>query len=616
MDEKTEEAIKIFISWSGEKSKAVAEALRKWMPRVIGKKYIDSWMSEHDITAGAEWRNELRKALRTARYAIVCITETNYNSPWINYEVGYLVGANDTKAGAGNIGICPYLCGVSKDEIKKTPLDAYQAKSGNKEETLKLIEAIHKAAGEPLEEDQLQIIFEKYWIDLENDLKNLPHEPVEEPKSLPHEPGASQISESVEEDLFVYLQEKQKPRTPLPAKVYRLSLFNPLNRLRKGHVVTQWQPIMETSHIPKDRVLISDHRGDILPSQIDFIDPEEPSSAVLVFSLDKEVPYSPEGGSGPPFVNIVEREQSQTPTDDPQSRDTTDHPRCEVNNLKGQVKLINNLLEVSLELAPAPLGTDKRFFAGSVSSVQYKVSENKSVEILDAFGEAIGKTDDLKRCMQIDRLDRLDRLHATETINVLIEEPYEIVSKSSGPVRASVTIRSQPVDCEFRMPHSPRTHELRCRLQRVISLYKDANYLLEELKIMVVSDGGLDIDKMAKIPFGIRYFSYINFGNAIECKDYWSKVSRSKWFAVGTEWEPSPGYGFASDARKDRMRNPHREYDDKSNEHKTLSWDLSVVQSALCLHLFKNGEPPDKLQSEVEMRWSELIDKPITASLQ
>ena len=54
--------MKVFISWSGERSESLAKALRKWFPLVLH--YVDPWLSQSDIQAGERWSIEIAKLAR------------------------------------------------------------------------------------------------------------------------------------------------------------------------------------------------------------------------------------------------------------------------------------------------------------------------------------------------------------------------------------------------------------------------------------------------------------------------------------------------------------------------------------------------------------------------
>jgi hypothetical protein len=81
--------MKVFLSWSGDKSGAVALALRDWLPRIINE--VEPFMSDKDIAAGANWQVEIAGELESTKFGIVCVTVENQDSRWLNFETGALV---------------------------------------------------------------------------------------------------------------------------------------------------------------------------------------------------------------------------------------------------------------------------------------------------------------------------------------------------------------------------------------------------------------------------------------------------------------------------------------------------------------------------------------------
>jgi hypothetical protein len=51
----------IFISWSGDRSKAIAETLKDWLPRVLQS--ARPWLSTRDIEKGTRSLSEMNKDL-------------------------------------------------------------------------------------------------------------------------------------------------------------------------------------------------------------------------------------------------------------------------------------------------------------------------------------------------------------------------------------------------------------------------------------------------------------------------------------------------------------------------------------------------------------------------
>jgi hypothetical protein len=161
--------MKIFISWSGAKSRAVALALRKWIPDVL--QTVKPWVSEVDIDAGARWSRAIEKELSETSFGILCLTRSNQNAAWLLFESGALAKTlSDTY-------VCPYLVDLNPADLSAGPLAQFQAKLANKEDTWELICAINKACNaNSLSEENLRRAFNRWWPDLEKALHGLPPE--------------------------------------------------------------------------------------------------------------------------------------------------------------------------------------------------------------------------------------------------------------------------------------------------------------------------------------------------------------------------------------------------------------------------------------------------------
>ena len=167
--------IKLFISWSGERSKVVAEALRSWIPDVI--QAIQPWMSSEDIDPGSRWNAEINKELGATKFGIICITPENLDSAWILFESGALAKTIESTF------VCPYLINLDFTNLKG-PLVQFQAARARRDDTYALVRAINQCLGEEaLSEERLRKSFERWWPDLEATLENLP-EYLGEPDNL------------------------------------------------------------------------------------------------------------------------------------------------------------------------------------------------------------------------------------------------------------------------------------------------------------------------------------------------------------------------------------------------------------------------------------------------
>lgn len=158
----------IFISWSGERSKVVAQALRGWIPDVI--QAARPWVSGVDIRAGMRWSREVDQQLRDTQFGILCLTKENQAAPWLVFEAGALAKSVE---GAS---VCPYLIDLAPGELLNGPLTAFQAKRATREDTFDMVSAINAALPESERRPNapLQKAFERWWPDLEAVLRGLP----------------------------------------------------------------------------------------------------------------------------------------------------------------------------------------------------------------------------------------------------------------------------------------------------------------------------------------------------------------------------------------------------------------------------------------------------------
>lgn len=160
--------MRVFISWSGERSKAVAIALHGWLPYIMQS--VKPWTSGVDIQAGARWSREVEDQLEDTQFGIVCLTKENQSAPWLLFEAGALA-----KSIAGAF-VCPYLIDLTPSEVAPGPLILFQAKQATREDTRDIVVALNDGApeGERLGKDQVLRTFERWWPDLQATLASLP----------------------------------------------------------------------------------------------------------------------------------------------------------------------------------------------------------------------------------------------------------------------------------------------------------------------------------------------------------------------------------------------------------------------------------------------------------
>jgi hypothetical protein len=159
--------LKIFISWSGDRSKAAAKVLREYLPILINA--VDPWMSEEEIGKGSRGLQSLSKELESAQFGILCMTDDNLMAPWIMFEAGAI------SKEAGNSKVSPVLFGIDRADIQG-PLTQFQSTlSNDKSDFLRLLKAMNDALGvDSIPETRLEQSLEIIWPKLSSALATLP----------------------------------------------------------------------------------------------------------------------------------------------------------------------------------------------------------------------------------------------------------------------------------------------------------------------------------------------------------------------------------------------------------------------------------------------------------
>ena len=208
----------VFISWSGERSRAAAEALRGWLPKIINA--IKPWLSSTDIDKGARWSTDVASRLEAAKAGIICLTPSNVHSDWILFEAGALSKTLQ------NTFVCPFLIGLEPSDVKP-PLAQFQATKAEKADVLKLLKTLNSALDENmLQEAHIEEAFDVWWPKLDSQLRSLP---TEDPKAKPHR----QDRELLEEILsLVRSQNRSASFTPQSGTIV------PLADVEKNHILS------------------------------------------------------------------------------------------------------------------------------------------------------------------------------------------------------------------------------------------------------------------------------------------------------------------------------------------------------------------------------------------
>lgn len=175
--------MKVFLSWSGNRSKEVATLLSEWLCCVI--QAIRPWISTRDLDRGSLWFGEINDQLKDTTVGVICLTQENKTRPWILFEAGALAKGLSTSR------VCTLLIDLETKDIED-PLAQFNHTFPTRESILGLVKTLNSALGSNgLDIRILDQVFDTYWPQFESKFSTI----LEQTKS--NEPSKPRPKEDV-----------------------------------------------------------------------------------------------------------------------------------------------------------------------------------------------------------------------------------------------------------------------------------------------------------------------------------------------------------------------------------------------------------------------------------
>jgi hypothetical protein len=158
--------VKVFISWSGERSHTFALALAQWLQMMLqaAKPFVSS-----ELDKGVRWMSEIMDELDTTSFGILCLTPENIRSSWIAFEAGALSKALP----GGKSRVVPVALGLASVADVPPPLGLFQGMLATRTEFKALVNTMNAILPNPLAQKTLDQVFNAVWPQFEAKLATI-----------------------------------------------------------------------------------------------------------------------------------------------------------------------------------------------------------------------------------------------------------------------------------------------------------------------------------------------------------------------------------------------------------------------------------------------------------
>ncbi len=157
--------MRIFISWSGERSRRVSLGLKSLLEDLFTDG-IEVFLSE-DIKPGESWAGRLNDEIERSKFGIICLTQENFDAPWLLFEAGAIAKQLGSKR------LVPYHIDQLPAVADHSPLSHFQHVTATEDGTRRLIKAINEIRTPPLSDQRLEKSYGRWWIDFARTLAAL-----------------------------------------------------------------------------------------------------------------------------------------------------------------------------------------------------------------------------------------------------------------------------------------------------------------------------------------------------------------------------------------------------------------------------------------------------------
>lgn len=255
--------MKVFISWSGKRSHAMALALKDWLPLVL--QAVEPWVSSEDLRSGGRWALELSTELDGAKFGIACLTSDNLDSKWLHFEAG----AISKQVGEGFL--APLLLDITPSDVSQ-PLGAFQAVEATNVRVLKLLKDIRDTGKLGVTDQVIERLHANMWPELEAQLLGI------DSAETSHDEPVGRDDRALLEEILDVVRGLAARNSAAEEALGSPSLAHLLNRLRHGEPVrpTQGQATL------KELALRQAHRATLAESLPALMEEMEDERSIFV----------------------------------------------------------------------------------------------------------------------------------------------------------------------------------------------------------------------------------------------------------------------------------------------------------------------------------------------